>query len=103
MNINSETSAHVNNVKLRYSVEIIGFVPISAYYILTQDCLLGFYFMFAFSLIMNRSEVLPCPKLLPEELPSHVVVSVSERMLGFFQQFSYLQPIHEFLIQCDSK
>lgn len=75
-------------------------VLIPAYYILTQDCLLPFYFVFAFSLITNGSEVLPCPEELLEELPSHVVNSVPERMFSF-QQLSYLQLIYQFLIHCD--
>lgn len=58
--------------------------------------------MFVFSLIMNRSEVLPSPKLLLEELPSHFVISLSERIF-FFKQLSCLQLLHAFLIQYDSK
>lgn len=73
------------------------FVLISAYYILTQDCLLPFYFVFAFSLITNRNEILPCPEELLEELPSHVVISVLENVL--FSTTLLLAT--DFLIHCD--
>lgn len=70
-----------SKAQLHYSAEITGFVPVSAYYILTQHCLLGFYFMFALPLIINHT-IIPCPKLLPEELP--FVISLPRANVGFF-------------------
>lgn len=97
MSLISKSSAYLNNVYLCYSVESNLFVLISAYYILTQDCLLPFYFVFAFSLITNRNEILPCPEELLEELPSHVVISVLENVL--FSTTLLLAT--DFLIHCD--